>query len=373
VSDIELNRRSVLGAGLASAGLALLPWRTALAAPAAQPLRTAGAPVRLSANENPYGPGESARRAAREAVAQGNRYVARDVQEAFVQLIAEREGLSPEHVVLTAGSTELLCMAGAALGAGGGGVVASEEVFPVLPRYAQALGARVTHVPLTEGKAHDLEAMEARVETGTRLVYVCNPSNPTGTTVPPAALRAFCARVSAHAPVLVDEAYVEYLDPAEPASMVGLLRQGHDVIVSRTFSKVYGLAGLRIGYGLARPQVAERLRALRMSLPSPVGVAAARASLLDTAFVRHARARNAEARAWTGAALERLGVPYIPSHANFLYFRAPSRTLPAALLQRGVAITHTPAPLESDWARVSVGTLPEMHAFAAALAAVLRA
>ncbi|HET9452014.1 MAG TPA: histidinol-phosphate transaminase [Aggregicoccus sp.] len=367
MSDFELNRRSVLGAG---AGLALFPWRTVLAAAGPEARAAPSTAVRLSANENPYGPSAAAQRAAREAVARGNRYVPREAQEALVRTIAEREGLSAEHVVLTAGSTELLCTAAAAFGVGGSHVLCSDEVFPVLPRYAERLGARVERVPMTEGKAHDLAALEARVSAQTRLVYVCNPSNPTGTVVPTESLRRFCARVSAHAPVLVDEAYVEYLE--EPASMVELLRQGHDLVISRTFSKVYGLAGLRIGYGLARPQVAERLRALRMSLPSPVALAAARASLLDPAFVTLSRTRNAQARAWTARALDALGVRYIPSHANFLYFRAPSRELPAQLLRRGVAITHTAEPLHSDWARVSIGTLPEMRAFAAALGEALR-
>jgi histidinol-phosphate aminotransferase len=211
--------------------------------------------------------------------------------------------------------------------------------------------------------------MARRATAATRLVYVCNPNNPTGTLVPAARLRAFCEDVSRRAVVLVDEAYFEYVDPAEAATVVDLVRAGANVVVARTFSKLYGLAGMRVGYALARPDLVERLSRFRVGNLNRPGVAAAAATLGDREFAESSRRRNAEARAVTVSGLAEMGVAAPASHANFLYAKvgAAGRALPAALAARGVRVSATGAPLDADWMRVSIGTMAEMRRFLAAM------
>jgi histidinol-phosphate aminotransferase len=367
-----MNRREWIKTGAVAAGAA------AVARPAAGAAPRAGAQpgvAFLAANENPYGPPAGALRAAQEAARSGNRYARPAAVSALKQAIARREGLTPEHVVLGAGSSEVLCAAAIAFCAGGGELVAPDPTFMVLPRYAERLGATVRMVGLTGRFEHDLDAMDAGVSRATRLVYLCNPNNPTGSVTATDRLRAFCDAVSRRAPVFVDEAYLEYLDDPAAASMAGFVREGRDVVVSRTFSKIFGLAGLRVGYALARPELAARLEQFRTSPPGPLGVAAALACAGDDAFVAASRRRNAEARAYAESAIAGLGLEVAPSRANFLWVRVgpANRGLPAALAARGVAITWDAAPLRGDWARVSVGTMDEMRRFAVALGPSLRA
>ena len=375
MSDFTPSRRSLLsGAAAAAAGLALRP-PDAWAAPP-RVVRPAGAPIRLFANENNHGPCDGARRVLRDSAVEGsNRYAGRAGADALVRFIAMNEDVSPEHVVLTAGSTEVLTTAAAAFGIGGGEVVCADNTFVVLPLYAERVGARVVRVPLDARLAHDLPAMEARVGSGTRLVYVVNPNNPTGTTVDSAQLRAFCEAVSPRATVLVDEAYLEYLEPTPGLSMVDLVRAGRNVIVLRTFSKVYALAGLRVGYALAPPQVAARLRGFRMSLPNPVALAAARASLEDRGFVPRMRRLNAEARAVTVRALQASGLRFVGDGGNFLYVHTgpARRDFAARMAAHGVLVAWDPAVSNPDeWIRLSLGTVAEMRVFASALRSVVR-
>lgn len=342
----------------------------------ARPLRANSAgPIRLCFNENPYGPSAKALAAMRESLGAGNRYANQLYgYPELEEMIAAREGLTREHVVLGSGSGEILCMAAVAFGLGRGGIVAAELTFPVLMSYAERIGARVTRVPLDERFAHDLGAMEARATAGAGLVYVCNPNNPTGTVLPPERLRDFCERVSRRAAVLVDEAYYEYVEPPHAATMVELVRSGLDVIVVRTFSKIYGLAGMRVGYCLARPDLAARLRAFRMSMLNQSGLKAAAASYGDEEFVRLSRRRNNEARNSFCEELRATGLDYVPSHANFVYVRfgVENRAAPRSLAQRGFLVNGDGSPLAGEWARVSVGTPAEMSGLAAAMRAVMK-
>jgi histidinol-phosphate aminotransferase len=350
----------------------------AFAAAAAGALHTvrvdagAPAPVPLLANENPYGPSEAARRAIAAAIPLANRYSGDGAggTEELKRLIAEREGLAPECVVLGAGSSEVLFMAALAFG---GEIVTADPTFGLLRLYAERAGATVHRVPLDAKMAHDLEAMRARVTSTTSLVYVCNPNNPTGTLLPGATVRAFCEEVSPRAAVLVDEAYVEYVDPKTDASAVELVRKGANVVVARTFSKIYGLAGLRIGYALARPDLAARLADRRVGNVGKLAYEAALASLRDREFVATSRARNAAARAFTVDALAKLGIRCPESHGNFVYANvgARNRHVPVALAERGLLLTWNGRPLGGDWMRVTIGTDAEMRRFAAALKEVV--
>jgi histidinol-phosphate aminotransferase len=336
----------------------------------------ANAPVRLFANENPLGPSEAARRAIADSIVDANRYVNQAGDLARLKaLIAAREGLTPEHIVVGSGSSEILCQAALAFGIGGGELIAADPTFNLLPRYAETVGARVHRVPLDERFEHDLAEMDRRATQSVGLVYVCNPNNPTGTLLAADRLRAFCEEISRRAVVFVDEAYIEYTDNPARATTVDLVRKGNNMIVLRTFSKIYGLAGMRIGYAMARPDLAARLSKYTVSVVNTLGVRAALASLEDAEFVATSRRANVEARNATYRALDAVGAKYVPSSANFVYFRAGEKNkgLPAALAGRGVLLNPTGAPLAAEWGRLTIGTPDEMRLFASALRETFKA
>lgn len=373
-----LDRRRFLARSAVSAA-ALLAVREGLAQSTVAPRPVAAGPVptppspggagvvRLGQNENPWGPSEAARRAATEAVSSGNRYV-QGVSE-LERKLAAREGLAPEQVVLGPGSHALLCMAAAAWGAAGAEVVTADPTYPGLGLYAEALGGKVVRVAHDAAFRNDLAAMEARVGPATRLVYVCNPANPTGTVVDPAALRSFCERVSAKAVVIVDEAYRDYPDATRFASMLPLVKRGLPVVVTYTFSKLHGLAGLRVGYAMTAPALAGALRKVRMGgaplAVSNVAVAAASASLDDAPFLDSCRRRTLAGREALAAFLREEGLPTPPSETNFVFVPMVSGApeLARALEARGIRVSARDPKLGL---RVTVGTEEDMARFRAA-------
>ncbi len=330
------------------------------------------ATLRLCFNENPHGPPASAVRAAAAVLARANRYADPEEFDALAALIADGEGVTPAHVLLGTGSSELLGLAAVAFLRDGAELVTADPAFPHLMNMAERIGARIRRVPLDANGVHDLDAMAGAVGAGTRLVNVCNPNNPTGTVLEAARLRAFCEHVSPRAPVLVDEAYHELVDAPEHATMVPLVRDGVPVLVLRTFSKVYGMAGYRVGYAIAPPALVERLRAHQTTDLGPAALAAARAAYGDHAFVERSRRLVREARELTARGLDRLGIRHVPSHASFLWFESgpTRRDLPVWLNARGVRISWDAKPLTGDWARVSIGTAAEMRRFLRELGAV---
>ncbi|WP_342379789.1 aminotransferase class I/II-fold pyridoxal phosphate-dependent enzyme [Myxococcus stipitatus] len=372
------TRRALLaGAAATTAGLALRP-ELSLAASASTPRRSPNEdPVRLFSNENRYGPCEGALRAMRESLHLASRYASLDSIDTLKRLIAEQEGLAPDHVVLTSGAFEALTLIANKFGTGGGGVVCSERVYDVLPVYAAQAGGKVDRVPLDASQTHDLDAMEARVGESTRLVAVCNPSNPTGTIVDAAKLRAFCDKVSAKATVLVDEVYIHYLESPASQSMVDLVRAGKNVLITRSFSKIYGLAGMRVGYALGQPALIKQLHLMRASLLSSVSTVAAIASLQDPAFVTRMRKLNNEARKVTTAALDDVGLKYVPGHANFLWIplSAKQLDLPARFAPHGIHLRANPREaIAADVSalRLTLGTVEEMRTFGTLLRSMLK-
>jgi histidinol-phosphate aminotransferase len=349
-----LTRRTLLHvpAGAALVGLA----RSAAAADAA--------PLRLVANENPYGPSESAKQAMVAALADGWMYDMEDMG-LLAKLIAEREGLKPENVIVTEGSGELLKIAGLAYGSNGADVVSARPTFTQLQDYAERNGGRVAYIDLDKEMRHDLAAMEARVTNRTGLVYVCNPNNPTGTVIAaPDKLRSFIGAVSGRAMVLVDEAYIDLCDEPAKQAMVDQVKAGRNVIVARTFSKVHGMAGLRVGYGLARADIVQRLGELRTSSPNRMGLRAAVASYQDTAFQAESRKMVRQAVAMTSAAIRDLGLTYTPSQTNFVFFDTgrPTMEFLGAMRQRNIQVGRPFAPY-STWCRVSMGRVEQMPVF----------
>lgn len=370
----SLDRRRFLARSAASAaallavreGLALPPEAPLPAAPAAAPPAPARI-VRLGQNENPWGPSEAAKRAAIEAVAEGNRYVL--ATAGLEKKLALSEGLAPEQVVLGAGSHALLCAAAAAWGACGAETVTADPTYPGLPQYAEALGGKVVRVPIDADYRTDLAAMEARIGPATKLVYVCNPANPTGTVADPAALRAFCERAAAKAVVVVDEAYRDFPAPGRLESMLPLVKRGLPVVVTYTFSKLHGLAGMRVGYGATTPALAAALRKVRVGgaplAVANVAVAAASASLDDAAFLESCRKRTIAGREALAAFLKEEGFATPPSETNFVFVPMASGApeLAKALEERGIRVSARDPKLGL---RVTVGTEDDMARFRAA-------
>jgi len=356
----NLSRRSVIATtvGLLGAGL------PAFGADRGAASGHSGGLLRLIANENPYGPSPAARLAAERAVADGWKYAFRETG-ALKKQIAAYEGVPASHVMICAGSSEALRVAALAFTGGTGRVVAATPTFAFLPVYAGNIGCAVDEIPLDTGMAHDLPAMAAAVRPDTRLVYVCNPNNPTGTRVTGAMLAEFIDEVSPRTTVLVDEAYLDLWDDHADHTAIGSIRAGKSVIVTRTFSKLHGMAGLRVGYALAPPALIARLEKLRVTNMSFPGVMAAAASLRDEQFLSFSRARIRECLDITTDVLKELGRPHIPSYGNFVYFDtggSPAE-FSTAMQRAGIMTGMRYAPYPS-WARVSMGRVEDMRLFA---------
>jgi len=320
--------------------------------------------VRLGSNENPYGPSPLARKALAEATAEFNRYTFELVQE-FKKVLADKEGVSPDHILVVNGSSETLCLTGMALALEGGAVLSAFPTFRSLMDYAEKLHARWDRVDVDDYHKHDLDALAAAVKPDTRLMFLCNPNNPTGTVIEGKKYLDFCQEMSKKTLVFSDEAYLEFLEPDEQQSAVELVRKGHNVMVSRTFSKVYGLAGLRLGYAIAQPDVIKKISKYQMGpVINQAGLAAAKASLNDAAFAKLTRSKNNEALSFFQQYLDKKGWFHGQSRTNCVLFPAPKdgKTILAETMKRGFQIRVWDFQ-GKEWCRVSIGTLNEMKAF----------
>ncbi|MEM6800017.1 MAG: aminotransferase class I/II-fold pyridoxal phosphate-dependent enzyme [Bacteroidota bacterium] len=330
--------------------------------------------ARLLANENPYGPSKEARLAVIESVGLGNRYGHEDAKK-LREMIAEREGVSADHIMLGPGSTDILEKTAISHFVSGGNIVSADPSYMSLVKTALSFGAKWKNIPLTTDYAHDLPAMLAAIDADTRLVYVCNPNNPMGSLTPSDSLREFCAAAaSASCPIFVDEAYLEFLEDREGKSMVDLVAKGKNIIVARTFSKIHGMAGLRIGYAVALPETLEKIREMvrsNMGL-SVTSLRGAMASLDAIDFQEKSRKLTAEAREFVASELENLGFAYVPSHTSFMIFpiEMPGDTFLEKMYNKGIGIRVFEIQ-EKSWCRVSMGTMPEMKLFISELKTVL--
>ncbi|MBL7851156.1 MAG: histidinol-phosphate aminotransferase family protein [Cyclobacteriaceae bacterium] len=320
--------------------------------------------VRLGSNENPYGPSSKAREAIQRSIGEGNRY-AFDQSQELKEIIAAHEGVTPDHIFMAAGSGEVLAITGMTVGLEGGSVLSAYPTFTMLMNFAQKFKARWDKIDLDKNMAHDLEAMAAAVKPDTRIVFVVNPNNPTGTVVDHSRLKNFCIEMAKKTTVFADEAYLEFLEPAQQQSMVELVKQGHNVIVSRTFSKIYGLAGLRIGYAVAKPDLIKKLEDKQLgTILNQAALAAAKASLGDQEFMSYTRKLNAEARAYFTDYLDRKKWFYGKSFTNVVLFPAPKsgKMILEETMKRGYQIRVWDYQAK-EWCRVSIGTLDEMKSF----------
>ncbi len=323
--------------------------------------------VKLASNENPLGVSPKARAAIKRELAELGRYPDGNAFELKAAL-ARRHGIPQECIVIGNGSNDLLELAAGAFLAPGRAAVYSQHAFAVYPLATQARGARGIVVPAKD-YAHDLEAMLAAITPETRVVFIANPNNPTGTFVPGGELENFIARVRRDVAVVVDEASSEYLPPNLRYDSVALLRKYPNFIVTRTFSKVYGLAGLRVGFGLMHPDVADLLNRVRQPFNvNSLALAAAAAALEDRKFVAKSYKINRAGMERLERGLKALGLEFIPSYANFVTFHVSrARTVYEKLLRQGVIVRPLAGYDMPEHLRVTVGTPKENEKFLKAL------
>jgi len=362
---MDLSRRELLTTS------ALLLARPGFALPDTAAASPAAGPIVLSWNENPYGPSPAARAAIADAIASSCRYPDDDI-EALVDALAKKERLPSDHIVTGTGSGELLCALGFICGRDGGEIIAAEPTYLELTDYALHAGARLRFIPVDKQLRHDLSAMRAAVSERTRAVYVCNPNNPTGTALPAAAIRAFVESLPEKVTTIVDEAYMDFVDGAGLGSVVDLVGTGKRVVILRTFSKIHGMAGVRVGYGIARPDIANELAETLMSSANIFAMRGARASLGDHAFLTDTRRRILASRARIKTELTHLGLRYADPQGNFVFFDTgmPLPRFSQAMREHNILVGRHFPPFDT-WCRITIGTEPEVTAFLNALHAVI--
>jgi histidinol-phosphate aminotransferase len=372
-----LTRRSLGRLLGVTAGAAILDARFPpglVAAPQPEAPPDAGGPIRLSANENPYGPCAASLDALARSAGDAARYPGA-IEEELRAALAKQHGVRPEQIVLGCGSSDILRMADSAFVPAGKTLVAADPTFEAVLLYCKATRGEPVKVPQTSDFRHNLPRMSAACDAKTGMVYVCNPNNPTGTIVDAEELEAFIQRVPPSCVVLVDEAYHHFVESPKYKSALELPKRYDNVVVARTFSKIYGMAGMRLGYAVASPANAGLLQSQSAwNNTSQSALAMGLAALADPDVVADQRRRINDARRWLCAELVRDHRRYIPSETNFVMIDVEGDVVPVnqALRDRGIQAGRK-FPAMPNWLRVSIGKPEEMKAFVAALRQVVPA
>ena len=325
-------------------------------------------PLPLHWNENPFGPSVKAQKAIMEVLGKSNRYADDRVVE-LKEMLGKKHSLSSEEIFITAGSTEVLCLLGQYVGLIKGEIVSPWPTFPTLLQFGQACGASIKKVDLDAEQNIDLDKLQSAISSETSLVFICNPNNPSSRELNTEQLKAFCRRVPENVLICVDEAYVEYAKKGEAGSMVSLVNELPNLIISRTFSKAFGLAGLRVGYAISQQKNIQALRARHLgaeistSLASVVG---AMATLKDKEFLQMCIAKNKEGKQILCGAFDEWGVKYYPSSTNFVYARSAhfDPEIKPKLQKENILITKWPDMMQKH-IRISIGKPEEMQQFVA--------
>ncbi len=329
--------------------------------------------VHMNSNENPYGPSALARQAMAEALTRSNRYPDNEIPSLKKQ-IADFWKVGEEHIRMGAGSSEmngLVNLHAASLGKGH--VITAETSYKVWHEQTMAQGLSIRTITNDVNRDFDLNAMLSAIDSDTRLVYLCNPNNPTGKVLQIDRLLAFVREASKKTMVLLDEAYAEY---ADFPTLAGEAITNPNLIVTKTFSKVYGLAGARLGYAIAQPKMISRLGSLQawpdVSI-SQVTAAAGSASLKDQDFVKDCKKKNEQAKSKCYSCFSELHLDYIPSATNFILFNIDSiqADLPKAMAEHGIGVQYR-NHFGGRWCRVSMGTLEETDKFCTALRSIVK-
>ena len=329
--------------------------------------------VKLASNENPRGIGPRTRAAIEAALGDIARYPDGNGFE-LKQALAKRYGVDMGSIVLGNGSNDVLELVALAFLGPGRAAVFSQHCFAVYPLATQARGARAIVVP-AKNYGHDLDAMAKAIDDETYVAWIANPNNPTGTFARHEEVEAFLKRVPERVLVVLDEAYNEYLPPELRGDSARLLKRHPNLVITRTFSKAYGLAGLRVGYALAHPSVADVMNRVRQPFNvNSIALAAARAALDDMEFVARSYAENLQGLRNLEEGARGLGLDYIPSHGNFITIRVgKAPEIYKKLLKRGVIVRPVGGGYGlNEHLRVTVGTAAENERFLGALAASLK-
>jgi histidinol-phosphate aminotransferase len=322
-------------------------------------------PIRLNRNESPYGPCEKAQEAMRNAIADANRYPGQELDD-LRAAISSLNGVRPEQITLGCGSGDILRIAAETFLGPGKSLVMATPTFDAIAGYARASGTEIRAVPLTKRYAHDLEAMIRRTDTSTGLIYLCNPNNPTGSLTPKAELESFLAKVPGGVSVLIDEAYHDFVPPASSyMTWVGRTASDPRLIVARTFSKVYGMAGLRVGYAVASTEMSKRLAQRRLAMGvNIIAARAANAALDDQAYVKKILARVADDRQEFYNQANARMLRSLDSVTNFVMLKTtrPGREVAEQLEEKGILVTSGYVGFD-NYIRVSLGLPQDMMEF----------
>ena len=317
--------------------------------------------IRLGSNENPHGPSTLAKQAMIDAVSISNRYQW-DMNGELKTEIAKMTGHTKDHIALGAGSSELLGIVSLWAAYKKGNVVASEPTFKLWMPAARRMGLPTKLVPLTETKHNDLNGLMNAMDEQTRMVYLCNPNNPTGTVSPTSELENFIKKVASTTIVLLDEAYTDYYDSPSMSKMIDAYP---NLVIAKTFSKTFGMAGARVGYVLAHPNTIKQLnefQAWANAGPSAVSMQGALAAIKDKAFVTYCKQENIKAKEVLYNGFDALGIKHIKSFTSFVYFDTATykKDIPALLLANQITGARS-FEQNSTWLRISIGTVTEME------------
>ncbi len=324
--------------------------------------------INLAGNENPYGPSPAVSMAIMREVRNSCRYPFRE-EVILKEMLAELENVPVESILLGNGCDEILSLVGDVYSGFGTNIVATAPTYLQLMHYAENQGSEIKWIKhKSEDMSHDLEGMKAAIDEKTKLVYICNPDTPTGTLVPAECLTSFCSEIPDSTAVFIDEVYLDLLSDFRRQSQVELVRQGVPVIIGRSFSKMHGLAGLRVGYAVARPDIVRSLSERRMSSMNYLGVMAAMASVKDHAFHSQSIRLIREGRERFCSLLKELKLPFVPSHGNFVFHWTgiPIREFQQAM-RRNNFLVGRPFPPYEEWCRISIGNESEMLAYEGAM------
>jgi len=365
MNTMSISRRKfaqLLGAGAAAA---VIKPAISFAAESLGRSTTADV-VRLSANENPYGPSPKALKSMTDYFGLACRYPD-EHNNALIETLAKLNDVNRDHILLGDGSSEILQLcADTFTGKERGKLIAADPTFEAIVNNASVNGAEIAKVPLTGSFSHDLSKMAATAQQG--LIYICNPNNPTASITPKNELHEFIAKAPPGTMILVDEAYFHYADSPDYESMIPLVKDHPNLIVARTFSKIYGMAGLRCGYCVAQQETIKQLREHQMwDSVNIMALAAAIANLDDLEQVPKGQRLNSEVKTFTVGELDKMGYKTIPSQANFImvHCKRPVVPLIEALKDRRVEVGRL-FPALPNYMRVTIGKKSEMETFVSA-------
>jgi histidinol-phosphate aminotransferase len=369
----SLTRRQVLlgGTAIAAAGLIpgiprtpLTPSMKLMQSALAQDIPRPDYMVRLGANENPYGPSRVALKAINAHMNLANRYSADP--RPLMQVLAEMNGVTTDNICVGTGSGEILNVAGWMASLNGGSIVCADPTYQDLLEYAEAAGAEIIRVPVNESLSPDLDAMRAAVRSDTDMVYLVNPNNPIPSVLNGDEMREFVIEMAKDRLVFIDEAYHEYVDDPDHQSMIGLIAEGYNnIIVSRTSSKIHGLAGLRIGFGYAHPDLTRKMWQMKTGGTSVIAIEAALASYQDPAWPEFVLKKNNEAKKIVADMCDELGLRYIKSQSNFTFIETgmENKMVQDKMREYGILTGRDFPPYHTSWTRVSMSKPEEMQYF----------